>query len=245
MKESGWSSGRDVSRMLEFLYHMGVVAVAGRNGRQKVWDLSERFLPKWTPMEELTDDEVEYAGSQLSLKGLGAATPKEIAGHFLIGRYPNMKKTIAALVAEGKIVPAVVDAPGFRGRYFLHADDVQAAEKIAGGEWEPRTTILSPFDNLIADRERALALFEFFYRVEIYTPKEKRRAGFYVLPILDGDRLVGRIDPVMDRTTGTLRIKAVFAEKGAPAGREPSRRIAGAIEDLGLFLGAERGEYPG
>jgi len=244
LKESAWSSGRDVARMLEFLYHMGAVAVAKRDGRQKVWDLSERFLPMGTPKDKLTEDEVEHKGAQLSLKGLGVATPKQISRHFLVNRYPNMKKTLASLQAEGKITPVAVDGPHAKGIWYIHTDDMTLAEEIARGGFEPRTTLLSPFDNLIADRDRTNQMFGFSYRIEIYTPKDKRKHGFFVLPILDGDRLIGRIDPVTDRQKEVFRINAVHAEHGAPRGRDPARRIADAVEDLASFLGAKRVVYP-
>lgn len=243
LRESGWSTGRDASRMVEFLFHLGEILVAGRQGRQKLWDLPERVLPDWTPMTELSSDETEHVGAQLSLKALGVATPKQISWHFLIGRYPNLKKTLGSLESEGKVVRAkVIDLPT-KGPWFIHSDDLRAAESIAAGEYEPRTTLLSPFDNLITDRDRTHELFDFFYRIEIYTPKEKRKHGFFVLPILDGDRIVGRMDPVMDRQKEELRVNAVYAEPVAPEDRAMPRRIADAVADLGSFLGAKNVVY--
>jgi uncharacterized protein len=246
LRESAWSSTRDVPRMLEFMYHQGTILVAGREGRQKLWDLTEDFLPNWTPSGDLSGDEVEYIGAQLSLKGLGAATPRQVASHFLDGRYPNLKKTIDSLQSAGKILPAELsDGARPNDKWFIHSDDLSLAEAIAKGEWEPRTTLLSPFDNLVTDRDRTLQLFDFFYRIEIYTPREKRKHGFYVLPILDGDRLVGRIDPSMDRKRERLQVNAVYAEPGAPTGRAASERIAEAVEGLADFLGAKEVAYPG
>lgn len=246
LKPSDWSSGRSVSRMLEFLFHDGTIMVAGRQGRQKVWDLSERCLPDWTPKTSLTEAEVEYLGAQRSLKALGVATPKEIAWHFLVRRYPNLRSTIERLTADSKIIPVeLTDVPRVKGRFYIHADDLDKAEALSKGEWEPRTTLLSPFDNLITDKDRTQLLFDFFFRVEIYTPKHKRKHGFYVLPILDGDRLVGRIDPFMDRQNERLVINAVYAEAGLQGGRAQAQRIARAADELGGFLGAKRVVYPG
>ncbi|HEY6283585.1 MAG TPA: crosslink repair DNA glycosylase YcaQ family protein [Nitrososphaerales archaeon] len=245
LRESGWSTGRDTSRMLEFLFHLGEILVAGRQGRQKLWDLPERVLPDWTPMTELSSDETEHLGTQLSLKALGAATPKQISWHFLMGRYPNLKKTLGSLESDGKVARAKVKDLPTKRPWFIHSDDLDAAESIAAGEYEPRTTLLSPFDNLITDRDRTHELFDFFYRIEIYTPKEKRKHGFFVLPILDGDRIVGRMDPAMDRQREELRVNAVYAEPGAPRGRALPRRIADAVADLGSFLGAKKVVYSG
>ena len=109
--------------------------------------------------------------------------------------------------------------------------------------WQPRTTLLSPFDNLICDRSRTELLFDFKFRIEIYVPKAKRQYGYYVLPILHGDRLIGRIDPKMDRKQGRLTINAVYAEPDAPQTHDVAQAIAGAIQELGCFLGAKEIDY--
>ena len=109
--------------------------------------------------------------------------------------------------------------------------------------WGPRTTLLSPFDNLICDRKRTKLLFDFEFTIEIYVPKEKRRWGYYVLPILHGDRLIGRIDPTMDRANGRLTVNAIYAEPGAPEGVRVGRAVAKAIAELGTFLGAQELVY--
>ena len=102
-----------------------------------------------------------------------------------------------------------------------------------------------PFDNLICDRDRTETLFEFNYRTEIYVPKVKRQYGYYVLPILHGDQLIGRIDPKMDRKRARLTINAVYAEPDAPAADDATEAIARAIEALGEFLGAKAIVYGG
>ena len=117
--------------------------------------------------------------------------------------------------------------------------DVPLLDRIEADELAfERTTLLSPFDNLICDRARTRRLFGFDFTVEIYTPQHKRQYGYYVLPILYGDRLIGRIDPKMDREHGRLHIHAVHAENGAPLDRKTARSIRSAIEDLAAFLGA-------
>jgi uncharacterized protein YcaQ len=244
LRPSAWSSGGSVRRMLEFMFHQGKVMVAGRQGRQKLWGLPEKCLPDWTPMDELSESEVEYDGAQKSLRALGVGTPKQISWHFLIGRYPNMKATLRRLISDSKVAPVkLFDPPQSRGPMFIHTSDIPFTERLERGDWEPRTTLLSPFDNLVTDRDRAMELFDFFYRIEIYTPKAQRKHGFFVLPILDGDKLVGRVDPTMDREGRKLTINAVYAEPKAPEGRAVAGRIREAIEDLGGFLGAEEAVY--
>jgi len=124
------------------------------------------------------------------------------------------------------------------GEWLAHADLRQALKD----SWEPRTTLLSPFDPLIGDRERTEALFGFRFKLEIYFPADKREYGYYVMPILDGDRLIGRIDPVLDRKQKILRLNAVYAEADTPT--DTAERVATAIGDLASWLGAVSVELP-
>ena len=118
-----------------------------------------------------------------------------------------------------------------------------AHPEAADGPVGPRVTFLSPFDGLVKNRDRAEALWDFFYRLEMYVPKAKREYGYYVLPILRRDRLIGRIEPAFDRKTGVLRVLGVFAEPGAPASAGPG--IASATRRLAKWLGATEIVYPG
>src|SRR5439155_27341797 len=113
---------------------------------------------------------------------------------------------------------------------------LQVHPEATDGPVPERTILIGPFDRLIHDRDRAEALWGFRYRIEIYVPRTKREFGYYVLPILHGDRLIGRIDPVFERAAGVLRVDAVYAEPDAPAGAWPS--VRGAIDDLAAWLGA-------
>ena len=131
-----------------------------------------------------------------------------------------------------------------KAEWFIHTADVPLLDRIEAGEFAfERTTLLSPFDNLICDRTRTAKLFNFDFRVEIYTPQHKRKYGYYVLPILHGDRLIGRVDPKMDREHGRLHIHAVHAEHNAPMTRAVARSIRTAIEELATFLGASEIHY--
>lgn len=236
---TGWTSGRNVSRMLDFLWMQGKIMVAGRTGLQKTWDLSERCLPAWTPREKWSEREIVRTAAQKSLRALGVATARQISQHFVRGRYPNLQDALDRLEAEGRIerVQIMDDSAAWRGDWYIHADDVPLLNRLAR-EWQPRTTLLSPFDNLICDRARTKMLFDSDYTMEIYTPAAKRKYGYYVLPILHGDRLIGRIDPTMDREARRLTINAVYAEPDAPKTKRTARAIADTLEDLGAFLGA-------
>jgi uncharacterized protein YcaQ len=114
----------------------------------------------------------------------------------------------------------------------------EAHPDAVDGPVPPRTTFLSPFDRLIHDRDRAEALFGFYYRLEMYVPKAKREFGYYVLPILRGDQLIGRIEPVFDRKSGVLRVNGIWAQPGAPA--DAGADIGAALRELAVWLGASK-----
>ena len=240
----GWGSWSDVSRMIFHLFFKGEIMVSGRQGKQKVWDLSERFLPRWVKKEELSEQEVEYEAVQRSLRALGIANESELSWHFLRGRYRTLKDTIKRLQADSKIQPVdIMDGSIRKSERYIHSQDIKLLEKLESDDWVPRVSLLSPFDNLICDRTRTKLLFNFDYTTEIYTPQHKRKYGYYVLPILRGDKLIGRLDPFMDRKKGKLLIKAVHAERKAPTDKSVALEIGAAVENLSEFLGAKEVEF--
>jgi uncharacterized protein YcaQ len=243
---TGWTSERNVSQMLDYFWLSGQLMVSGRRGIQKQWDLSERVLPHWTPREELSEKEVVRRAVQKSLRALGVARPEEIKQHYIRSRYPGLAGVLNELEREGLVERVSVlseDDRPMPGKWYVHAEDLALLERIEKGDWEGRTTLLSPFDNLICDRKRTEGLFNFRYRIEIYTPPAKREYGYYVLPILHGDRFIGRIDPRMDRQAKRLHVNAVHAEPDAPHDGQAGQAIARAIEELAEFLGAREIAY--
>jgi uncharacterized protein YcaQ len=238
-QSSGWTAGRNVDRMLDVLWTQGRVMVAGRRGQQRVWDLAERWLPAWAPTRRPPEREVVRLAAQRSLRALGVATARDIDRHFTAGRYPGLTTVLAGLEREGRVerVRVADDGAEWPGPWYVHADDLPLLERLEAGDWRPRTTLLSPFDNLIIDRERTQRLFGFHFRMEIYVPRAARRYGYYVLPVLHGDRLVGRVDPAMDRRRGRLVVNAVHPEPDAPAAAGPA--VAAALGELAAFLGAD------
>jgi uncharacterized protein len=238
-QSSGWTGGRNVDRMLDLLWTQGRIMVAGRQGQQRVWDLAERVLPDWAPTRRPPEREVVRLAAQRSLRALGVATARDIDRHFTAYRYPGLDGVLAALERVGRVerVRLAADGSEHPGPWYVHADDLPLLERLQAGDWQPRTTLLSPFDNLLINRERTERLFGFHYRMEIYVPKAARRYGYYVLPILHGDRLVGRVDPAMDRRSGRLVVHALHAEPDAPEAAGPA--VAAALQDLASFLGAD------
>jgi uncharacterized protein YcaQ len=232
----GWNNNQNVRQMLSFLWEEGKIVVAARKGLQKKWALADGYFPDWTPTEELTEREAVRRAALLSLRALGVGTSRHINYHFTRGRYPGLEEILAELVAAGDIQPAQVGA--WPDTWYIHRDDLPLLDQLADGEWQPRTVLLSPFDNLIADRDRTELMWNFHFRIEIYVPKAKRQYGYYVLPLLHGDRLVGRIDPRMDRKTGILHLNALYAEPDAPRDPATTQAITQTITDLATFLGA-------
>ena len=215
--------------LLDILWHQGRVMIVGRDGQQRIWDLAERSLPAVGPRPPA---EVARELIERDVRAVGVARPDRVGFLFdgaPLGRAPAMRM----LVRRGVVVP--IEVEGLGGRWITHRDLLDAP-------FRGRTTVLSPFDDLISDRERTERLFDFRFRLEIYVPKAKREYGYFVLPILRGDRLVGRIDPLLDRRSGVLRINAVYAEPTAKASDWPPAKHA--IDGLATWLGADEVVWP-
>lgn len=239
---SGWNTDRNVDRMLDYLWTKGKVMIVGRTGQQRIWDLAERWFPEWTPTASMTYKQQTRTSIERSVKAMGIAMKKHIWYYFTRWRYDDLPNTLKAMEKKGDLIPVVV--PGVKGAWHLHPDDLGLIEKLQAGDWEPRTTtLLSPFDPLIADRGRTKLMWDFDFAIEIYVPKEKRKFGYYVLPILHGDHLIGRIDPSMDRKTGVLTINGIWAELNAPKDKLTAQAVAQSIENLAKFLGATKIDY--
>lgn len=237
-QSSGWTAGRNVERMLDVLWTQGRIMVAGRQGQQRIWDLAERCLPSWAPTRRPPEREVVRRSAQRALRALGVATARDIDRSFTAGRYPGLPSVLARLQRSGQVEQVRLAADGSEppGPWYVHTDDLPLLDRLQSGDWQPRTTLLSPFDNLLIDRERTERLFGFHFRMEIYVPKAARRYGYYVLPVLHGDQLIGRVDPALDRATGRLVVHAIHPEPDAPASAGPA--VATALGELAGFVGA-------
>ncbi|HET8527205.1 MAG TPA: crosslink repair DNA glycosylase YcaQ family protein [Actinomycetota bacterium] len=245
---TGWTHERDVDQMVRFLWVQGKVMVSRRRGLEKWWDRADRVLPaEALAGRPLRDAEVTRRAAELSLRGLGVATPAHIKGHFTMDLYPGLSAVLERLERSKVIerVELVDDGSRVPGTWYVHRDDLPLLERIEGGRLEPRTTLLSPFDNLIHDRKRSALLFGLDYRMEIYVPKAQRRYGYYAMPLLDGERFVARVDPAVDREGGRLLVHAVTPEDGIRPDRSNAATVAGAVHELADWLGAERVEVTG
>jgi hypothetical protein len=231
----GWNDGKNLSRMLEILWQAGEIAISRREGSQRVWDLFERVLPV-DDDAPLPEEMVAIETMERQLRASGFVAPGW--GTASDYRLPSREIGEQSLRDDGVAVPIAID--GLPGEWLAHAELLAALD---AGPWQPRTTLLGPFDPLIGDRERTEALFDFRFRLEIYVPVARREYGYYVMPILHGDRLIGRIDPAYDRKRRVLEVKAIYAEPDAPADAWPA--VHSTVEELGAWLGADEVRLPG
>ena len=234
-KSSGWNDNQTISRMLEFMWIKGKIMISGRQGLERVWARSDLWFPPEVRAQRMTERAAAERATRHSLHALGVATRKQISQHFTRNRYPGLQQILTSLVKKGAVTEVTLkDQPG---TWYMLTEDLALIDEVAKG-WRGRTTLLSPFDNLICDRDRTNTLFDFDFRIEIYVPKNKRKYGYYVLPIIDGDRLIGRIDPAMDRKTGALTVNDLYVEPVAEGQLPAARRARAAIEALASWLGA-------
>jgi uncharacterized protein YcaQ len=212
-KSTGWTNNRNVTQLLEFMVLRGEVAVAGRGGGGRLWDLAKRVYPD---DPAIPADEALVIRNERRLRALGIAR----------ARGPECPVEPLDVGEAGQ--PAVVE--GVKGTWRV--DPAQLGQPFSG-----RAALLSPFDRLIHDRKRTIELFEFDYQLEMYKPAAKRRWGYFALPILSGDRLVGKLDASADRQAGVLRVHAIHQD--VPGTKAVTAAIGQEIKDLAHWLGLD------
>lgn len=243
-KSSGWTADRNVERMLQFLWLGGSVMVTGRAAGQRLWALTEAHLPPETDRAALPMDMAIAAAVEHSVRTLGVAREADVKQYFfrLESRVP-LRSALDRLQNERKVIPVEIDGEASRQTWFAHVDSLQELDAIRAGNWEGRTTLLSPFDNLISDRDRTERLWGFSFRNEMYVPKAKRQYGYYLLPILHDDQLVGRVAPKVDRRRNVLTIEGLYLEPDVRPTEDLYHAVTEQINDLAAFAGAETVEY--
>ncbi|MBW9063979.1 YcaQ family DNA glycosylase [Rhizobium herbae] len=236
-KSGGWWNWHPSKTALEFLWHTGKLSIAARNNFQKIYDLTERVIPKEHYEAEVDHDTfVDWACRQ-ALKRLGFATSGEIAAFFDLVTPQEARQWVESHRDELEEV-AIETADGKPRASFALADGLEAL--CAPPEPPARLRVLSPFDPLIRDRNRTERLFGFYYRIEVFVPEPKREYGYYVFPLLEGDRLVGRIDMKADRKAGTLDVKRVWWERGVRTSSGRIERLEAELARVAKFAGVER-----
>ncbi|NIA69052.1 winged helix-turn-helix domain-containing protein [Pelagibius litoralis] len=235
---SGWWDWHPSKTALEYLWHSGQLAVAARSGFQKVYDLTERVIAAEHRDAEPTSEEIIDWACRAALDRLGIATSGEIAAFWDLVTAEEAKTWCQARKDDALEEVLVKGAGDERPRAaFCWADndpmhDLPEAPK--------RIRVLSPFDPLIRDRNRTQRLFGFHYRIEVFVPAAKRQFGYYVFPLLEGERLIGRIDMKHERDSGALRVKGLWLEPKIKLSAARLDRLEAELERQRRFTGAER-----
>ena len=211
---SGWNNNRNVMMMLQCMMMRGDIAVAARRGRDRVWDLAERVYHSDIPTLPLEQALTTRAARRLRAQGV------------VPDKTPDLPAETTKVGNAG--VAATIE--GLRGTWRVDPDAI-------GQPFEPRTALISPFDGLVRDRKRMQDLFEFDYTLEMYKPRSKRRWGYYALPILHGDRLVGKIDAAADHANGELVVNAIHED--VPFSPDISEGVSAELEGLARWLELE------
>ncbi len=223
-RSSGWTDDKSVLKLLDMLAARGEVVVVGRAGAHRLWDLAERVLPD-EPVPPLEEALAELGRRRLRALGVAKERAAVSPGE------PND-------VGDAG-VPARIE--GVRGTWRV--DEQQLEEIRSDGGWAPRTALLSPLDRLVFDRSRMATLFDFDYQLEMYKPAAQRRFGYWALPVLHGDRLVGKVDCTTEPAEGVLRVDAVHEDhEWSTAVRDA---VHAELEDLAGWLGVEPLLMPG
>ena len=212
-RSTGWTNNRNVTQLLEFMVLRGEVAIAGRRGGDRLWDLATRVYPDDPAVPA---DEALRIRNERRLRALGIAR----------SRGPECPVEPADVGEAGE--PAVVE--GVKGTWRVDPS-------MLGQPFSGRVALLSPFDRLIHDRKRTVELFEFDYQLEMYKPAAKRRWGYFALPILCGDRLVGKLDATADRKAGVLGVTAIHQD--VPFDKATTAAVHREIKDLARWLGLD------
>jgi uncharacterized protein YcaQ len=211
---TGWTNNRNVTQMLEFLARRGEIAITGRIGRERVWDLAERVYPVNVAVPSVENASRTRNARRLTALGIARsrarATPVEPVDVGEAGE----AAVVEGVKGEWRVDPAFLD-----------------------DEFEGRTALLSPFDRLIHDRVRTFALFDFEYTLEMYKPAASRRWGYYALPILHGDQLIGKLDAIADRKASVLRIHAIHED--VTFTRAMAAAVRTEIDELASWLGLD------
>ncbi|GLH72712.1 hypothetical protein GETHLI_12140 [Geothrix limicola] len=242
-KRGPWWGWKPQKAALDFLWRSGELMVPRREGFQKVYDLTERVLPEHhgLPCPD-PSEHLEWACASAAER-LWVFTPKELADFWASIEAPEAKAWCAAAAKAGRIVPVEVeDVDGTRRPAFALSDWQTRLAKLP--EAPERTRLLCPFDPILRDRTRALRRFGFDYRFEAFVPEPKRQYGYFVLPILEGDRLVGRLDPKLHRDRGLLEIKGLWWEPGIRPTKARQRALDEALQELATFVGADDIQRP-
>ncbi len=228
-----WWDWKPEKIALEYLFDTGDLMVARRENFQRVYDVRDRVLPTWDVAPLLSAYDVRRTHILKTVRALGVTPARWVADYFRIPKR-NIATEMAQLAHEGALVEVGVE--GWTVPAYVHPINLALANAASRGELVPGlTTLLSPFDPLVWDRARALELWNFHYRIEVYTPAAKRQYGYYTLPILHRGALVGRLDPKAHRSKGVFEVRALHFEPGVEVTDEMLQALANTLRSCAVW----------
>lgn len=238
-KSTGWWDWHPSKTALEYLWRCGELAVTRREGFRKHYDLTERVIPPEQLNAHLPEAEIIDWACRAALDRLGFATSGELAAFFALVTPAEAEDWAAAACARGEIREAGIEtAQGSLRKVLLRPDTLETLGDLP--EPPRRMRLLSPFDPALRDRKRAERLFGFHYRIEIFVPEAQRRYGYYVFPLLEGDRIAARADIAAERQTGALHLRALWPEPGITWGKGRTERLMAELHRLLPLAGCDR-----
>lgn len=237
-----WWGGKPANRALDVLWSAGELTVVRRVNFHRIYDLTERVFPEWHDAGLPDIDEERRTLAYRAVRAMGVVLPRWLNDYYrtkwgtVRDGSPKTTDLLAAMADRGDLIPVHIDG---LGDGYVATENEGLLDDVLHGATAERTTLLSPFDNLIWDRKRTEDLFDFEYRIECYTPAPKRRYGYFTLPILHRGRLIGRIDPKADRKNGVMILKSIHLEPGVQVDQEITDALRSTLREFARFHGTE------
>ncbi|MBC6937044.1 MAG: winged helix-turn-helix domain-containing protein [Chloroflexi bacterium] len=238
-QRGAWYDWKPPKVALEVLFAWGDLMVADRVNFQRVYDVRERVLPEWVDTTPVTPDEARRFCLEQAARALGVFEPRHLTFYAYMRATPA-RSLVSALIEEGLLVEIRGESMNGVKTWMAHRDNLPLLQQAADGDIRPaRTTFLAPFDSLFWAGDRDEKLWGFNQVLECYKPAAERVYGYFSLPILHKDRLVGRFDPKLDRKTGVLNLNALYLEPGIVPDDELVAGVAAALRDFLSWHGAK------
>lgn len=228
-----WWDWKPEKVALETLFDQGRLMVARRDRFQRIYDLQERVLPSWDDRKLLAPEQVRRQQLLTSVRALGVTPARWVADYFRLSKQ-GIAATLTKLADQGALLRATI--AGWDEPAYLHPGQLSLAEVVLSGSLRPScTTLLSPFDPVVWDRARARDLFNFDYRIEVYTPAAQRVYGYFTLPILHHGQLIGRLDPKAHRAEGRFELRNIHLEPWINLDEDLVHGLAEALRGCALW----------
>jgi uncharacterized protein YcaQ len=237
-----WWGGKPANRALDILWSTGELGIQKRINFQRYYHFSRQLYPEHHQRELPSPEQERRVLAAIAVRAMGLAAPRWLNDYFRTKwgtrghSGPKPEVLLGELASEGDLFPVEVEAIG---PAYVAAANQPLLEAVRGGARPRRTTLLSPFDNLIWDRARTEELFGFEYRLECYTPAEKRRYGYFTMPILHRGRLIGRLEPKVDRKQRVFTVRSLHLEPGVALDAALAEALERTLIDFAAFNGAE------